>query len=205
MTSPTTSAAAGRIPAFDNVTLEGMKQWFIEMAERGLLFHPDDAPAEIIHGANCDRTFTDEECATLEPIMARMFAEFGNDIHEAALSAADGPDRDTDDAADKAPMAVADIDRLRELCVGAGIRLVQSPDEETTGRWDWRCRNEGSDQSFEFERDAALDALESKFGEDWQHQVGNGDTRRSFLEFVGSENEMAADETDNDIEGAMRP
>jgi hypothetical protein len=73
-----------RIPDFANKTPEGMSLWFGEMALRGLLFHPEDRPRDIITIATGARTFTRNECAKLDRIMADMFDRFGNGVCEAA-------------------------------------------------------------------------------------------------------------------------
>lgn len=75
---------ASRIPDFANKSLEGMSIWFTEMSLRGLLFHPEDAPRDIIAITTNERTFTPEECAKLDGIMAEMFALFGDGVCETA-------------------------------------------------------------------------------------------------------------------------
>ena len=50
-------------------------------------------------------------------------------------------------------------EELREECEELGIRIVQSEDEETLGRWDWLSDEEASDTSFDTEREAMLNAL----------------------------------------------
>ncbi len=50
-------------------------------------------------------------------------------------------------------------EELRADCEANGIRIVQSEDEETIGRWDWVTNTEGSDTSFDTERAAMRDAL----------------------------------------------
>lgn len=75
---------ASRIPDFANKSREGMSTWFAEMSLRGLLFHPEDAPRDIITITTNERTFTTEECVKLDGIMAEMFAMFGDDVCETA-------------------------------------------------------------------------------------------------------------------------
>lgn len=67
-----------RIPAFESNTAEGMQAWFAAMAERGLLFHPEDAPKNIIFIETGKPTFTAEECRELDGIMQQMFSVHGN-------------------------------------------------------------------------------------------------------------------------------
>ena len=73
---------ASRIPDFANKSREGMSIWFSEMALRGLLFHPEDAPSSIIKGGTGERLFTSFECAKLDGIMSGMFSRFGDDVIE---------------------------------------------------------------------------------------------------------------------------
>lgn len=50
-------------------------------------------------------------------------------------------------------------EELREECDELNIRIVQSEDAETLGRWDWVSEFDASDTSFDTEREAMLDAL----------------------------------------------
>lgn len=76
-----------RIPDFANKSCEGMSIWFSGTSLRGLLFHYEDAPSEIVTTATNERTFTSVECAKLDRVMAEMFALFGDGVCEAAYSA----------------------------------------------------------------------------------------------------------------------
>lgn len=73
-----------RIPDFANRSREGMSRWFSEMALRGLLFHPEDRPRDIINLETHKRTFTRGECVKLDGIMADMFERFGDGVCAAA-------------------------------------------------------------------------------------------------------------------------
>lgn len=73
-----------RIPDFVNKTREGMTIWFSEMALRGLLFHPEDRPSDIISGRSGKALFKQDECAKLDAIMAEMFGKHGDGVCEAA-------------------------------------------------------------------------------------------------------------------------
>jgi hypothetical protein len=75
---------AMRVPDFANKSREGMSRWFGEMALRGLLFHPEDAPESVIEGDTGKFLFTKDECSKLDRIMGEMFAKFGDDVCEAA-------------------------------------------------------------------------------------------------------------------------
>jgi hypothetical protein len=72
-----------RIPDFANKSREGMSIWFAEMSLRGLPFHPEDAPSELITIVTNEWKFTHLECAKLDGVIAEMFALFGNDVCEA--------------------------------------------------------------------------------------------------------------------------
>lgn len=86
---------ASRIPDFANKSREGMSRWFSEMSLRGLLFHPEDRPCDIISNASGERLFQSNECVKLDAIMAEMFGRFGDEVCETAypifMKAADLP------------------------------------------------------------------------------------------------------------------
>lgn len=95
-----------------------------------------------------------------------------------------------------------DLPRLRDLCERAGITLVQATEPEVVGRWDWGDEHgNASDMSLLSEREAALQGLEAKYGEDWRYEVANGDTRRSFLDHVESELEQV----EHELSEGMKP
>ena len=73
-----------RIPEYIDLNFDGMKAWFKTMAERGLLFHPDDSPDEIITIQTGLPTFNLEECRELKVTVGEMFCRFGNHVYEAA-------------------------------------------------------------------------------------------------------------------------
>ena len=68
-----------RIPAYDSVNPDGMQIWFAEMSVRGLLFHPEEDPAEIIRIGTWERSFTDSEADQIRGILGSMFAEHGDE------------------------------------------------------------------------------------------------------------------------------
>lgn len=67
-----------RIPACDSASPDGMLAWFAEMSVRGLLFHPEEDPANIVRIGTWERTFTDSEADRLRRILGNMFAEYGD-------------------------------------------------------------------------------------------------------------------------------
>jgi len=75
---------ASRIPDFANKSREGMSRWFSEMSLRGLLFHPEDRPGDMIRIVTGEKLFSPDECAKLDAIMAEMFDRFGDDVCEVA-------------------------------------------------------------------------------------------------------------------------
>lgn len=75
---------AFRIPDFANKSREGMSRWFSEMSLRGLLFHPEDKPCDIISNASGEPLFQSDECTKLDAIMAEMFDRFGDEVCETA-------------------------------------------------------------------------------------------------------------------------
>lgn len=73
-----------RIPSFVSKSRKGMAQWFSEMALRGLLFHPEDKPCEIIRISTDEPLFRPDECKKLDGILADMFDRFGDCVCETA-------------------------------------------------------------------------------------------------------------------------
>ena len=74
-----------RIPQWADHHFDGMLVWFSEMSARGLLYHPDDDPAEIISISSGTRLFSDEEAAMLRSTVAEMFELKGDEVYEAGL------------------------------------------------------------------------------------------------------------------------
>ncbi len=73
-----------RIPAFNDKSFAGMQHWFAELSARGLIFHPDDPPSDIVTIRDDSPFFTPYESAELEEVLAAMFDAFGDDVYEAA-------------------------------------------------------------------------------------------------------------------------
>ncbi|MFO1423211.1 MAG: hypothetical protein U1F70_06085 [Candidatus Competibacteraceae bacterium] len=73
-----------RIPELKAVTSDGALQWFAEMQCRGLFFHPDDDPADIIVIRNGDRMFGDREVQEAHFVVDTLFAALSDGVHEAA-------------------------------------------------------------------------------------------------------------------------
>lgn len=73
-----------RIPAYESGNPDGMLVWFAEMSNRGLLFHPEDDPANIIRIDGGEQLFSDGEADEIRRIIGRMDSEHG---HEAMIDA----------------------------------------------------------------------------------------------------------------------
>jgi hypothetical protein len=74
-----------RIPEWSDRNFDGMLVWFSEMSVRGLLFHPDDDPAEVFSIANGTRIFSDAEAVKLRSMIAEMFELNGDAVYGAGL------------------------------------------------------------------------------------------------------------------------
>jgi len=74
-----------RIPQWTDRNFDGMLAWFAEMSIRGLLFHPDDDPSEIISVANNTKIFSDLEVSEVRATIDEMFALQGDNVYEAGL------------------------------------------------------------------------------------------------------------------------
>ena len=72
-----------RIPEL-TTTPGGVRTWFEQMAQRDLLFHPDDAPEGIVDVRNGESVFSDAECRDLRKKLHAMFEVLGDDVYEAA-------------------------------------------------------------------------------------------------------------------------
>lgn len=75
---------ASRVPDFVNKSQTGMSRWFNEMSLRGLLFPPEDQPADIVDIATDEPFFTERECTKLDAILGEMFDRYGNEVCETA-------------------------------------------------------------------------------------------------------------------------
>ncbi|WP_323813417.1 hypothetical protein [Cellvibrio sp. NN19] len=73
-----------RIPKFTDQTLDGMSYWFSEMYEKGLLFHPDESPENLISIKTGEVIFNSDEITEINMIMSIMFSSFGDLVYEAA-------------------------------------------------------------------------------------------------------------------------
>lgn len=83
-----------RVPECNVETIEGMRSWFDALHERGLMFHPEDAPDQIVSGLAGVRVFSDAECKELARTMRALFAKHGGAVCSVALAAIGGVDDD---------------------------------------------------------------------------------------------------------------
>lgn len=72
-----------RIPTYNAINPDGMLLWFAEMSARGLLFHPEEDPADIIQIKNGKRTFTNEEADQVRDILEGMQSTHGDGMIDA--------------------------------------------------------------------------------------------------------------------------
>ena len=73
-----------RIPPLDTVSFDAALLWFAEMQQRGLLFHPDDDPADMLLIATGEKLFSDQEVAEARSTINRLFTALGETVYEAA-------------------------------------------------------------------------------------------------------------------------
>jgi len=73
-----------RIPELPDTSFESMKLWFSCMSDRGLLFHPDDAPESIFVIATGEPTFSANECDEVNAVLNEMFELHGDNVYKAA-------------------------------------------------------------------------------------------------------------------------
>lgn len=73
-----------RIPEYKNQTTAGMNAWFSEMFAKGLLFHPDDSPENIVSIKTGKQIFSFEETIEIKEILNVMFNKFEDEVYEAA-------------------------------------------------------------------------------------------------------------------------
>ena len=71
-----------RIPVFEDKSAAGMRAWMKKMCDGGLLFHPDDDPATIIHVKSGEPLFDEIECGNLTVVIGEMFALHGERVYD---------------------------------------------------------------------------------------------------------------------------
>lgn len=73
-----------RIPKLSSTNFDGALVWFSEMQTKGLIFHPDDDPAEIVSIGDWKKLFSDPEVSELRFVMDELFDALGDAVYEAA-------------------------------------------------------------------------------------------------------------------------
>lgn len=76
--------STSRIPDYKNNNPAGMSLWFSEMLEKGLLFHPDDSPENIVSIKTGKEIFSYDETVKIKEILSFMFNSFEDEVYEAA-------------------------------------------------------------------------------------------------------------------------
>ncbi|KAF1702903.1 hypothetical protein [Pseudoxanthomonas kaohsiungensis] len=103
MPTPNVPIPTSRIPDCDTSTVEGMRAWFDAMHARGLMFHPEDSPEQLVTGVDGRPAFTKAECEQLGPIMRELFDKHGDAVCYQALAAIGGVDGDEDEECQPKP------------------------------------------------------------------------------------------------------
>ena len=73
-----------RIPKLNSANFDGALVWFSEMQTKGLIFHPDDDPADIVNIGDWQKTFSNPEISELRFVMNELFNSLGDGVYEAA-------------------------------------------------------------------------------------------------------------------------
>ena len=75
------------IPDWADESLNGMYAWWRDMADKGLAFHPDDAPSNIVFIESGRPMFSAEANRKLEATFGRMGTMHGGRIYDAGFEA----------------------------------------------------------------------------------------------------------------------
>ena len=67
-----------RIPTPSSNDARAMSQWFSDMAESGLIFHPEDEAASIVFISNGEPFFSADEAKKAQAIIDEFFLNFGD-------------------------------------------------------------------------------------------------------------------------------
>lgn len=68
-----------RIPVLRDSSTQAMSLWFAEMADMGLIFHPEDAASSIVLIGNGKPFFSAEEADSAQRILDGFFTRFGDE------------------------------------------------------------------------------------------------------------------------------
>lgn len=75
------------IPEWSDRSLAGLESWWQDIASLGLIFHPDDAPEEIVTRDSGQKLFKTEACIKLKSILFDMFSLYGDAVYDASHAA----------------------------------------------------------------------------------------------------------------------
>lgn len=68
-----------RIPDLSGTDIKAIGHWFSEMADKGLIFHPEDPADSIVFIKSGEPFFTKEEALKAQSILDECFAKFGDE------------------------------------------------------------------------------------------------------------------------------
>lgn len=69
-----------RIPTLADNSVASMDQWFSEMSDCGLIFHPEDAAESMVYRDSGKPLFTTEEAYRAQMILDGFFRQFGEAV-----------------------------------------------------------------------------------------------------------------------------
>lgn len=74
-----------RIPKLTETSFDGALMWFFDMHAQGLLFHPEDDPANIFEISDNTKTFSDNEVSEVRIVLDELENNIGHgNVIEAA-------------------------------------------------------------------------------------------------------------------------
>lgn len=72
-------ADINRIPKLRDQSKEAMDRWFFDMAEAGLIFHPEELAVSIVKISDGATFFSPEEAEVAQQIMDELCGRFGDE------------------------------------------------------------------------------------------------------------------------------
>ena len=76
--------AESRLPKLESLSFDGALNWFSGMQAKGLMFHPDDEPADIEAVSTGGKLFSDNEVSEARFVIEELFSVLGDEVYEAA-------------------------------------------------------------------------------------------------------------------------
>jgi hypothetical protein len=73
---------SNRIPILTSTSPLHAEQWFSALRANGLIFHPDDDPAEIVDVISGEAVFSASEIAQLRSTMSMLFTNLGDATYD---------------------------------------------------------------------------------------------------------------------------